>query len=434
MQNIILEMIKRRNVGDICGIASYCTGNELVIEVVLERAKATHKPVLLEATANQVNQYGGYTGMTPEQFYAYVMKMAERTGTPKELVILGGDHLGPLIWQNEPENQAMEKSEELVRQFVSAGFIKIHLDTSMRLGDDPRDKELSNRVIAQRGVRLYQVAMEAFAQRRKRLPDSIRPVFIIGSEVPIPGGAQEAEESLSVTTPEKFEETVSVYQQCFREAGVESGFDDVIAVVVQPGVEFGDDQVFHYRRAEAAALCAALKTYQNICFEGHSTDYQSAKCLREMVEDGIAILKVGPALTFGLREALFSMTFIERELIPEKEQAKFDQILDATMMENPKYWENHYHGTTREIALARKYSYSDRCRYYFAQQNVIFAMNRLFDNLRSVEIPMNMLHQFMPYSYMRVRDGKIPLDPRALAKEGILQYIDDYEFATGISE
>lgn len=434
MQNLVREMIKRRKTGDICGIASYCSGNELVIETALERAKATQKPVLLEATANQVNQYGGYTGMTPEQFYAYVMKMAERIGTPKELVILGGDHLGPLTWQNQPEQQAMEQSEELVRLFVSAGFIKIHLDTSMRLGDDPHDKALSDRVIAQRGIRLYRAAMEAFEQRRKSIPDSIRPVFVIGSEVPIPGGAQEAEESLSVTTPEKFKETVSVYQQCFREAGLESGFEDVIAVVVQPGVEFGDDQVFLYDRDAASALCAALNPFPNICFEGHSTDYQSEKCLREMVEDGIAILKVGPALTFGLREALFALSFIERELIPEKDQAKFDQVLDEIMLKHPKYWENHYHGTAKEKAIARKYSYSDRCRYYFSQEKVILAVNRLFDNLRSVEIPMNMLHQFMPYAYQKVRDGKILPDPRILAKEGILQYIDDYEFATGIRE
>ena len=59
-------------------------------------------------------------------------------------------------------------------------------------------------------------------------------------------------------------------------------------------------------------------------------------------------------------------------------------------------------------------------------------MNRLFDNLREYRIPMNMLHQYMPISYARVRDGIIPLDPRELALDGIQLFMNDYEYATGL--
>ena len=145
----------------------------------------------------------------------------------------------------------------------------------------------------------------------------MRPVFIIGSEVPIPGGAQEAEDSLAVTKPEAFRDTVDTYKRCFAEAGLADGWRDVIAVVVQPGVEFGDDQVFLYDSEKAKDLSAALADYPEIAFEGHSTDYQTAECLKQMVEDGIAILKVGPALTYGLREALFALSWMERELVPQ---------------------------------------------------------------------------------------------------------------------
>ena len=176
-------------------------------------------------------------------------------------------------------------------------------------------------------------------------------------------------------------------------------------------------------------LCAALARYPEIAFEGHSTDYQSAECLRQMVEDGIVILKVGPALTYGLREALFSLSMMERELVPEAEQAHFIETLEKAMLENPGNWKKHYHGDEKQQALARKYSFSDRARYYIGQPEVVSAMEKLFDNLRRYEIPMNMLHQYMPVQYPLVRDGQLKKDPRSLAIWGIVQFMQDYEYA-----
>lgn len=83
-------------------------------------------------------------------------------------------------------------------------------------------------------------------------------------------------------------------------------------------------------------LCAALKEFPDICFEGHSTDYQTAADLYNMVTDGIAILKVGPALTYGLREALFSLSMMEKELVPEEKRASFIETLDAVMLASPQ--------------------------------------------------------------------------------------------------
>ena len=204
---------------------------------------------------------------------------------------------------------------------------------------------------------------------------------------------------------------------------------DVIAVVVQPGVEFGDEQVFDYNSEAAKELCAMLKDYPDFCFEGHSTDYQTPKCLYDMVTDGIAILKVGPALTFGLREALFALSKMEAELVPAEERASFIDVLENSMMANPNNWNKPYHGDDRQLALCRKYSYSDRARYYIGQPEVVAAMEKLFENLRKYTIPMNMLHQYMPLSYNRVRNGELVLDPRELAMDGVAQFMMDYEYA-----
>ena len=428
MKHPMQEMMEKRRQGIKCGIPSYCTANELALEIAIRRAKMLNQPVLIEATANQVNQYGGYTGMLPKDFYKLVLDMAAAVDLPEQMVILAGDHLGPLTWQNLPEAEAMEKSIELVYQYTRAGFTKIHLDTSMKVADDAEGL-LSTEVIARRGATLYKAAIKGYEELKAEKPDAIRPVFVIGSEVPIPGGAQEAEDSLAVTSVAAFKDTVATYKRVWEEEGVGSGMNDVIAVVVQPGVEFGDDQVFLYDSAAAADLCAALKEFPEVCFEGHSTDYQSAKCLKAMVEDGIAILKVGPALTYGLREALFSMSLMENELVPAEERSNFIDVLENTMLANPGNWQKHYHGDEKQLHLARKYSFSDRARYYMGQPEVLEAMDKLFTNLNTYKIPLNMLHQYMPLTYAKVRDGELPLEAKELAMDGVTNFMLDYEYA-----
>ena len=128
MKHPLQVMMEKRRQGIRCGIPSYCSANELVLEIALRRAKELNTPVLIEATANQVNQFGGYTGMVPKDFYEMVLKMAKAIDLPESMVILAGDHLGPLTWQKLPESEAMANSYELVYQYTRAGFTKIHLD------------------------------------------------------------------------------------------------------------------------------------------------------------------------------------------------------------------------------------------------------------------------------------------------------------------
>ena len=121
MKHPLQEMMDKRRQGIRCGIPSYCSANELVIEIALRRAKERNIPVLIEATANQVNQFGGYTGMKPADFYQMVLKMAKDIDLPENMMILAGDHLGPLTWQKLPEAEAMKNSVELVYQYARAG-------------------------------------------------------------------------------------------------------------------------------------------------------------------------------------------------------------------------------------------------------------------------------------------------------------------------
>lgn len=428
MTHPLKKMIQEREAGNLVGIPSYCTANEFVLEEALVRAKNTGHEVLIEATPNQVNQFGGYSGMTPADYKNWIYKIAEKIGTPRELIILGGDHLGPLVWRDEDEMTAMENAKKLVYDFAAAGYQKIHLDTSMRVASDP--EILPTETIAKRGVVLYCECMKAYSKLKESDPDALKPVFIIGSEVPIPGGATDVLDTLAVTEVADFENTVKTYTDAFAEAGIPDAMDDVIGIVVQPGVEHGDSQVFYYNSDAAKNLTDALKAHKGLVFEGHTTDYQSPQCLKDMCHDGIAILKVGPSLTNAYREALFILAEIEKELIEPGGQSKFIEICDEVMLADPSNWESHYHGSEKEIALARKYSYSNRIRYYMGDPKIMAAREKLFANLREHEIPMNMLHQFMPIQYQQIVDGTLTPDPKDLTMSQIAEVMKIYEAAT----
>ena len=433
MQNPIFNLVKMQKNGIPIGLPSYCTANGIVLEALLEQAYRFHDSILIEATANQVNQYGGYTGMTPADYRDYVYLLADKTGFPKEQILLGGDHLGPLTWADEPAASAMEKAEELVRQFVLAGYKKIHLDTSMRLGSDNNNIPLTDDIIAKRGARLMKVCESAYHELLKINPDEMHPAYVIGSEVPIPGGSQEKESSISVTQPEAVAKTISAYKSAFLSEGLQDAFQYIAGIVVQPGVEFGDSDVFYYNSENALDLASFIKKYDHIVFEGHSTDYQTPDSLKSMVQDGIAILKVGPALTFALREGLFALSNMEHYLIPDEAQAHFIQILEDTMLKNSIHWEKHYHGSAIELAAKRKFSFSDRCRYYFSLPEIINAAEKLFANMEQIDIPLNMLHQFMPVQYGTVCQGLLSFTPKALVKDFVISVAEHYNYATRIN-
>ena len=249
MKNKMLEVLRLQKEGKQAGIYSACTGNYLVLEACMRHAKETHTPLLIEATANQVDQYGGYTGMRPAEFVKMTQELAKETGLDFSQVILGGDHLGPLTFAHLDEVKAMKEAEELIRLYVLAGFTKIHIDTSMKVASDDPDIRLSDETIAKRGARLAAVAETAFAERQKEFPDAVHPVYIVGSEVPIPGGSVSAvDEGVQVTKPEDFRKTVETFRTAFMDAGLEEAWKNVIGVVVQPGVEEKDAGCTEYDR------------------------------------------------------------------------------------------------------------------------------------------------------------------------------------------
>ncbi|MBQ6820460.1 MAG: class II D-tagatose-bisphosphate aldolase, non-catalytic subunit [Clostridium sp.] len=430
----IKSMVNKYKNGENIGIFSVCCSNKYVIEAAMERLLNKDIPLLVEATANQVDQFGGYTGMKPKDYVKYIYEIAEEVGFPKERIILGGDHLGPLTWKGINSNEAMENAKVLIREYVLAGFTKIHIDTSMPLLGDMEANIFGDDLISHRAAELCTVAEKAFAELKEINEEAIHPVYIIGSEVPIPGGAQveEEEEGMQITKVRDFNNTIETFKKTFSSFGLDEAFKYVVGIVVQPGVEFSSDEVWEYDREAAKDLSDALKEHKDLVFEAHSTDYQSPKALKKMVEDGFIILKVGPALTYGFREGAFALNSIEKELLKydsNVELSNFEEVLDMVMVKNPKEWENHYSGNGLEIKLQRKYSLSDRARYYMPKEEVNYAFEKLMNNLEGVKIPMTVISQYMHEQYKKVRDKEIEPTAKALLKDRIGEYIDDYIYA-----
>lgn len=432
MADYLRNIVKLQKQGTPVGIYSACTGNRIVLEACMRHALETNTVLLIESTANQVDQYGGYTGMRPADFMEMCKALAQEVGLPMERIILGGDHLGPLTFANYDEEKAMAEAEELIRQYVAAGFTKIHIDTSMKVASDDPDTRLSDETIARRGAQLASVAEKTYAELKKKDPEAVHPVYIVGSEVPIPGGSQdETDTGVQVTKVSDFKATVDTFRKAFSDKGIADAWDYVIAVVVQPGVEEKDAGCTEYVREKAAGLSAAIREFPNLVFEAHSTDYQTKYKLRELVEDGAGILKVGPGLTFAMREGFFALANAEKELYKDKpeKQSYYSEVLDRTMLSNPKYFAKHYYGTAGEIAFKRKYSFSDRCRYYYATPEVEDAETKLFENFKD-GVPLGLLSQFMPIQYTKVREGQLKNEPKALVMDRVMNCIDEYLYGS----
>ncbi|HTJ91960.1 MAG TPA: D-tagatose-bisphosphate aldolase, class II, non-catalytic subunit [Pararobbsia sp.] len=405
------------------GIYSICSAHPWVLEAALRHAHADGTPLLIESTSNQVDQYGGYTGMTPKDFVAFVYRIADAVGFAREHLILGGDHLGPNAWRSLGSHEAMQRAETLIDAYVSAGFSKIHLDTSMRCADDPA--RLPDSVVAQRAARLCAVAEAAV----KREGLNVRPVYVIGTEVPVPGGAAEALSTVEVTSREAALETAAVHRAAWDAHGLGDVWSRVIALVVQPGVEFDHTHVVDYRPEQATSLSRALDALPGMVFEAHSTDYQTPEALRALVRDGFAILKVGPGVTFAMREALFALADIEAQLVEPDAASQLRSVVERVMLEKPGYWENYYHGDARQQRQLRVFSYSDRIRYYWADPEIQAAAQRLIDNLTTVGVPANALSQSLPNQYWAVRRGEIDASPARIVEHKIREVIGEYASA-----
>lgn len=349
--------------------------------------------------------------MKPVEFVQMVQRIAKEEDFPLDLILLGGDHLGTNAWRDRPAEAALAEAKTLVRDYAAAGYKKIHLDASFICADD--NGAISDETAARRCVEMVKVC-EAHCGEEP-------PIYVVGTEVPTPGGAV-GDEELHATGSGDVETTLSVFKDVFLKNDLGAAWERVAALVVQPGVEFGDDAVYEF--SPVPELAATILNYEGMVYEAHSTDYQTAENLNLMVRDHFYILKVGPWLTFALREGLYLLEMMEKEMnLPTP--SCFRDTLGKVMRSNPEHWKRYYSGSQEETAFKMNFSYSDRARYYLGHEEVLARQERLLNNLNS-NIPESLVSQYMPSQYSRLRSGNLGKDAMNLAVDRVSNVLDFY--------
>jgi D-tagatose-1,6-bisphosphate aldolase subunit GatZ/KbaZ len=413
----LAEIAEANRAGTPVGIPSYCTAHPDTLRAVLMSYARDDEPVLIEATCNQVNQFGGYTGMTPAGFRNFIDIMAQGEGIDPARIILGGDLLGPNPWRGEPAATAMDKAKTMVAAFVEAGFTKIHLDASMACADD---EGLTDETRAARAAELCAAAEAAAAGR----PLS----YVIGTEVPAPGGETATAEGIAVTTPAAAEATFALHEDAFTAKGLGDVLERIIGVVVQPGVDFGNARVLAFDPARARELSATIFEIPNAVFEAHSTDYQAESALAGLVANHFAILKVGPELTFAFREAVVAMAEMERWLSVRPSNVL--AIVADEMTHDPGDWQSYIAADERTEAM-RVFGLSDRIRYYWPRPRVAEALQRLFANIDTARPERGLIAQYAPM-LLDAPPSASPLSMRLISAH-VGQVVEKYRRATGMA-
>ena len=197
-------------------------------------------------------------------------------------------------------------------------------------------------------------------------------------------------------------------------------------MVVQPGVEFGDRRVAIYETAPAAALSAAHDRLPGaMTFEVHATDYQTPEALLQLIDDHFTVLKVGPSLTFALRQTLYALADIEASLPEIANPACLIDVMERLMLAHPAYWQSHLRGTDEELYDLRHHSLRDRIRYYWSFPDAREAVARLVRNLgRPICAPL--LREYLPELYPEIQRKGFQGNPMAIVKLSVRNALEGY--------
>jgi D-tagatose-1,6-bisphosphate aldolase subunit GatZ/KbaZ len=275
--------------------------------------------------------------------------------------------------------------------------------------------------VAARAARLC-----AVAERAWHAAGGAAPVYVVGTEVPVPGGAHEDLGELSVTTPDAAAQTIAAHRAAFAAAGLDAAWPRVIGLVVQPGVEFDHHKVIDFRPERAVALSRMIEDVPTLVYEAHSTDYQTPANLAALVAGHFAILKVGPGVTFALRETLWALADIEAEMAGAGPFSDFKNTVLEVMRAEPEYWRKYYGGSADQARFDQQFSLSDRIRYYWPHPAIQAAQARLLANLEHNTPPLTLLSQYLPAQYEAVREGRVRNHPVDLLKEGVARVLRQY--------
>ena len=158
--------------------------------------------------------------MTPKDFRSFLDSQAARAGFPQERIILGGDHLGPYPW----------RSLRLSAQWLLHGSLSPRASgpVTQRSIWMPVCRWLATlrAALTPRGLPRGERRSLRRRQRRRSAntrvhPSSAPPVYVIGTEVPAPGGVASGHgRRRGGDGPRELRQTVALCEEAFRRLGL----------------------------------------------------------------------------------------------------------------------------------------------------------------------------------------------------------------------
>ncbi|MCK7507635.1 MAG: class II D-tagatose-bisphosphate aldolase, non-catalytic subunit [Desulfobacterales bacterium] len=303
------------------GMFAVCSARREVLEAAIALARDHGEPLLVEATANQVNQFGGYTGMTPRQFASSSGRHGRRHGLPAGKPAAGGRSPGavrvakragrPRPWPRQPSWPANAWQPVSTNCTWTPAF---------GCSDDP-PQGLPLEIAAERTAALCQAA-ETAAERlsgrrqrpllchRRRGPDSGRHLGEPGGD---PGHAGRG-------TWLKF---IALTESRFQEAGLSGGVGAAAR---------GDRPARRRVRKFQRRPLRARKGPRALGLSSESAgDHDLRDSLHRLPDARVpgthgraiisSLLKAGPCLTNAFREAVFALEEIEAEHLKSRRGA-----------------------------------------------------------------------------------------------------------------
>ncbi|MDR3473889.1 MAG: class II D-tagatose-bisphosphate aldolase, non-catalytic subunit [Devosia sp.] len=390
----LIEIARANRAGVPLGLPAYCTAHPETLRAILRCYADDYEPLLIEVDAAAVNLGGGYAGMTPGGFRNFIEIMAAGEGVDPARLILGAARVGTGLWKTEPVASAMTSAAALIRAYVEAGFVKLHLDASSACADD---ETVSPENVAGRTAALCWAA-EAAAQGR--------PVLYAL------GGASSARAPGTPATPAEARQLFDLHQQAFGSAGIGTAFERVIALVLESGAGYTNAAVLPFLPGPLAGLAQMLPSPpSDAVFQAPATDYQDEAALRALVAAHFAILEVGPELANAFGRAVVAMAHLEAHLSVRVSDVL--AVIEKEMLRDPAGWQDQIPDDDRAAAM-RLFGLTGPLRAYWARPPIAAALQRLFANIDAARPEAGLLAQYAPPA-SRLPD-RLPLSQRIIAE------------------
>ncbi len=416
----IQSLIEQNRGGANIGLPCFCSANEMVLRTLFECCAAHDVPIVVEASATQVNQDGGYTGISAADFSRWVSSLSAEFGVADERLVLAGAHLGPMPWSHLSPKDALDNTKNLVKDYAAAGFRKIHLDAPVASNEEQHPDV---QILATRTARLCEIA-----EMHAPCPDQL--IYVLSSlpSLPAPsiGSSFDVGSAPPATSAEQLNATIAAYQEAFVRQGLRHAWDKVVSIDALPSIGFDHFSVQPLQARSAELLSAEILKHNGLSLSVSSADYQSSSDLSTLVENQFFFLKAGPELTFKMREAIFALATIAQQ-ISGTGTPDIIAALDTAISKYPNDWAPYFTGDIATRKQLHHYSFSDRLRYYWNFPDVRSQLLKFMMNLDTIKLPDSLVSQ-----HFQTREfGTLDMPASRLIHDSVRQSIYRFYKASG---